>query len=528
MDKQYTSVVTLREARPRSKRFRELGGSASSSSSSTVVVQSSSGGSSSSGDGHTHANKEDLDQLRVSDENYIQLLQTETDDEGNSSKVLNGANVAYADEAEHAAEADNADKWDGEEFADYLDQAVRQADTVQFAKVLAAIFRTPGFVSGIETGAGASIEEDGSAEMDSLTLRSFLKVPKLIYNKVQVTGGEMWNTEGGTIASVEQDPDSDTAYILTMDVEDGDTIDLEVDDICKGHYNSGGTIITSYFRVTAVTQTSKTMRIVLGADSEVPGGENHAPVAHMIIARYGNFTDTERQSSQYFSSSEMRIAMLSGVDTYIVSSSNYKTVWGTMPDGLVSDDIPTSSQAYLYVNGILAQNFIQLDSSASVVKTIIDRGLWVEGTTDYQCNELYQDEVYHESCKYRCIVEGTLEEPAYDSTDWLLVAGDTTLSMEIDSSEGETFLYGSLSTVLTAVVRRGVNDITEDILDSDFSWTRDTGDETEDETWNLAHASCGGSVELTSEDLPDCSSGKFICTAYVRDGAESVTASVSF
>ena len=524
----------MREARPRSKRLRELGGSASSYSSSTVVVQSGSG-SSSSGDGHTHANLEDLDQIRVSDENYILLQQTETDDEGNSSKVLNGANVAYSDEAAHAEEADNADKWDGEEFADYLDQAVRQADTVQFAKVLASIFRTPDFVSGIETGAGATIDDDGAAEMNSLTLRSFLKVPKLIYNKIQVTGGEMWNTEGGTISSVEQDPDSDTAYILTMDIEDGDTIDLEVDDICKGHYNSGGTFITSYFRVTAVTQSAKTIRIVLGAESEVPGGVNYAPVAHMTIARYGNFTDTDRQSSQYFSSSELRIAMLAGVDTYIIDDDNYMTVWGNIPEGLIPDSVPSDNQAYLYVNGILAQNFIQIASSTgTVVKTIIDRGLWVEGTEDYQCNDLYQDEVYHESCKYRCIVEGTLEEPAYDSTDWLLVAGDTTLSMEIDSSEGETFLYGELSTTLTAIVKRGVNDITEDILDSDFSWTRDTGDDAEDETWNTEHASCGGSVEITQEDLPDCSSGKFTCTAYVRDGvdddsdSESVSASVSF
>ena len=61
--------------------------------------------------------------------------------------------------------------------------------------------------------------------MSSLTLRSFLKVPQLIYNKVRVTGGEMWNTEGGTIAEVIPDEDSDTAFTLKMDVEDGDTID---------------------------------------------------------------------------------------------------------------------------------------------------------------------------------------------------------------------------------------------------------------------------------------------------------------
>lgn len=386
------------------------------------------------------------------------------------------------------------------------------------------------YVSGIETGTGAAIDKDGNAEMTSLTLRSFLKVPTLIYNKVQVTGGEMWNTEGGTIASVAPDGDSDTAFVLTMDIEDGDNIELQVDDICKGHYNKNGGFITSYFRVVSVNQTAKTMRVVLGADAEVPGGVNCAPTAYMNIARYGNFTNEERQQSQYFSSSEQRISLLSGVDQYIIEPKHYKVVIGSVPEALLPENNPVSGRASIYLDNVIAKNFFQIDKNNEVIRIIRDRGLWnsVDAVANpYLCNEQYQDEVYHNSCKYRCIVEGATTEPRYDSTDWLLVAGDTTLTLDIESTDGETFLVGQLLTTLTAKVKRGVTDITADILVGDWSWTRETDDAASDTIWNTDHAGCGNSVTLTNEDLTALS-GRFICTAYVRDGAESVSAQVAF
>lgn len=386
------------------------------------------------------------------------------------------------------------------------------------------------YVSGIETGTGAAIDKEGNAEMTSLTLRSFLKVPTLIYNKVQVTGGEMWNTEGGTIAKVEPDADSDTAFVLTMDIEDGDNIELQVDDICKGHYNKNGGFITSYFRVVSVNQTAKTIRVVLGDNEAVPGGVNCAPTAYMNIARYGNFTNEERQQSQYFSSSEQRISLLSGVDQYIIEPKHYKVVIGSVPEALLPENNPVSGRASIYLDNVIAKNFFQIDKDNEIIRTVRDRGLWsaIDAVANpYQCNAQYQDEVYHNSCKYRCIVEGTTAEPRYDSTDWLLVAGDTTLTLDIESTDGETFLVGQLSTTLTAKVKRGVTDITADILVGDWSWTRETGDVASDTIWNTDHAGCGNSVTLTNEDLAALS-GRFICTAYVRDGAESVSAQVAF
>lgn len=528
MAKEYIQKTTNRTARPRSRRLRELGGS--SSGAAVSVIQNGGADSVVSGDGHTHKNLPYLDQITTDNDGYINLTHPkENEEDGSVSTVTEKAKSGYSDESAHSLESDlskDSEKWAGNMFGDYLDQPVRKEDIVEFARVIAGIVGSPDFAQGIETGAGWKIGSDGSAEMSSLTLRSFLKVPQLIYNKVRVTGGEMWNTEGGTVAEVAADEGSESAYILTMQVEDGDVIELDVDDICKGHYNSGGGFVTSYFRVTSVDQAARTVRIVLGSDDAVPGGKNAAPVPYMNIARYGNFTQTERQRSQYFSSLEQRIALLDGVDQYMILPTHYKLIIGAIPDALIPKALPLGKRPSMYLDTVLARNFVQLDSAGSIVKTIRDRGLWAESPdSPYLCNVEYQDEVYHKSCKYRCLVEGTPAEPRYDSTDWLLVAGDTTLELLIESSAGEVFLYGNLDTTLTAAVRRGVTDITDEILDADWSWSRDTGDAVADGVWNTDHAGCGRSVALTQEDLPGLS-GKFVCRAYVRDGAESVEAEV--
>lgn len=530
--KNYNVKTTARNAAPRSKRLRDSGGYITSGPS---VIGSSGSGSSgpsvSDCDGHSHENKKALDAISIDNEFYLWLRQKL---EGDSESTLNKVKAGYADDANHAANADNAenaDKWDGHCFKDYIDQPLRKSDIVAFAKVFARMVASPDFVQGMETGTGWGIDASGNGEMTSLTLRSFLKVPQLIYNKVRVTGGEMWNTEGGTIAAVEKDPESDTAYTLILDVEDGDIIELEVDDICKGHYNSNGGFMSSYFRVTNVDQASKSIRIVLGADSEVPGGINNPPVPYMNIARYGNFTIKDRQRSQYFSSSEQRITLLDGVDEYIIRPAHHKVVIGNIPEALVPKDLPIQGQPSIYLDNILSKNLFQLDKTGTLVKTIRDRGLWspevAASESPYICSSDLQDEVYHNSCKYRCIVDGTLQEPCYDSTDWLLVAGDTTLSLDIESSCGETFLYGHLETKLTARVRRGVTDITEKILDSDWSWKRETGNIKEDSIWNSDHSACTNELELRNEDL-QAMSGRFICTAYVRDSGDSLQGVVEF
>lgn len=515
-EKEFTLDIRTRQPKARSQRLRDLG--ASGTGGGSTVVQVTGGGNHPSEPDHRHDNLSTLDKLSLED-GYLMIDALVEGENEQGEPVWQKVKLKI-----RSGEADNSHRWQYHEFQDMMDQPVRHDDIVQFARVVAAIVGSPGFAEGIETGHGWRIDGNGHGEMNSLTLRSSLKVPMLIYNKIRVTGGEMWNTEGGTIKAVEADPNSQSAFILTMDVEDGDTIELEVDDICKGRYNYNGHVVVSYFRVTHVDQPAKTIRVVLGADSAVPGGVNDAPVPFMNVARYGSFTDPERQCSQYFSSSEGRIIMLNGVDQYIIEPRHYAVVIGSLPDALIPNDLPQlQNRPSIYLENVLMRNIVQLDRRGTIIKTIRDRGLWsalAAQQDPYLCDSEYQDECYHQSCKYRCLVAGTLQEPRYDSTDWLLVAGDTTLTLDIDSRAGGTFLYGHLDTTLVATVRRGVNDISDDILDADWTWTRETGDLAADRIWDADHASCTRELHLTNEDLP-VTSGRFICTAYVRDGVQT-------
>jgi hypothetical protein len=378
------------------------------------------------------------------------------------------------------------------------------------------------YIPGIETGTGAAIDEDGNAEAQSLTVRSFLKSPQLIYNKVSVTGGETWNTEGAVIRTVTTD--GENAYILELDVEEGDHAGLQTDDICKGHYNLSGGFVTSYFRVTHVDDTANTIRIVLGADSEVPGGVNCPPTPYMTIARYGSFTVRERQRSQYFSSIEGYIVLLDYVDNYKIEPRHYRAVLGNIPQSLLPGNLPIDEDdTGIYLKNVVAENFFQIDTQGNPVKVIRDRGLWEsEPDEAYLCNMHYQDEVYCDSCKYRCLNEGTALRPAYNSPDWLLVAGDTELKLTINSSNGDNFLHGHMDTTLTAVVKRGVTNITATILDVDWKWTRTTNDVNSDTIWNNNHSGATSSVHLTDNDM-NGETALFTCEAYVRDGNQTLT-----
>lgn len=512
--KQY-NVTTVAKARSRGKDAPEGG-----SNSVTNITGAMS--SPQLGDGHTHDNKVLLDALRYDENFYLYIREKIADaDEATLNKIKAGL-------------SDDAVKWMDHEWEDYMNQPVRSTDIVEFAKVISDLMHSSDFVSGMETGAGWGITQSAVLEVNGLISRSYIKTPKLIYNKVHVTGGEMWNTEGGTIKSVTPDPGSETAFTLVLDIEPGDVIELDVDDICKGHYNSDGGFITSYFRVTNVDTAANSIRVVLGADDDVPGGLNAAPVPNMNIARYGNFNDlkAKRQRSQYFSSSELRIVLLGGVNSYKITSANYRGVFGTVPDGLIPDNLPVEAgDVSFYGKYGLFEKIFQVDVNGDIIRTIRDRGIWspvvAAGNDPYLCNEYEQHEVYHQNCKYRCISNGTTDEPAYDSTSWLLVAGDTTLMMAIGSSNGETFLQGCLETTLTARVKRGVTDITAQILTTDWSWKRDTGNTVADAAWNANHALCGNTCHITDDDM-NGTHGTFECTAFVRDGAQTIYDTVDF
>lgn len=204
-------------------------------------------------------------------------------------------------------------------------------------------FMTYNFVSGAY-GSGASIDNNGDAEMNSLFVRQFISAPKFVFNEISVTKAEQWNTNGyGTIESVDLEN-----HVITLHLEENDYGSLQVGDICRGIYadidnthgadkNTEGALddcnfvlhkgfFTTYFYVKKIITNEKGKFIFeYGKRSEATPD----PCAYMDFAQYGSFTDDKRQSSMYFSSrGNSYIEVLDGVCNWEVLPQNRVARYG--------------------------------------------------------------------------------------------------------------------------------------------------------------------------------------------------------
>ena len=75
-----------------------------------------------------------------------------------------------------------------------------------------------------------------------------------------------------------------------------------------------------------------------------------------------------------------------------------------------------------------------------------------------------------------------------------------TYDVSIDSSNGLVFKNGDIESVLTAKVRKGNEDITDQFTDTQFSWTRVSKDPEGDIAWNNAHKNTK-TVTITEDDV---------------------------
>ena len=71
----------------------------------------------------------------------------------------------------------------------------------------------------------------------------------------------------------------------------------------------------------------------------------------------------------------------------------------------------------------------------------------------------------------------------------------------ISSSNGNIFKNGNISTVLTATVFSWDKDVTDELDDNQFIWTRVSSDTEADKAWNSAHFCGTKSITITSDDV---------------------------
>ena len=221
-------------------------------------------------------------------------------------------------EVVHASQADKADKltnsrkiW-GQNFDGTSDitgnQQIQGNSTVTGdQKVYGSQSVNKGIIIGNYQagflGSGASIDSKGNMEVESLYARTSISAPEFTFNRISVSYGETWCTNGyGTI----QDVDT-TNKIVYLKLEDGDFVSVEAGDLCRGIFSDGAStytdtkdscgfelkdlLFTSYFKVLAVSSKSFTYELKEGSKDPCP---------YMKFAQYGNVsTKSTRCSSIY-------------------------------------------------------------------------------------------------------------------------------------------------------------------------------------------------------------------------------------
>ena len=245
-------------------------------------------------------------------------------------------------------------------------------------------FMTYNFVSGAY-GSGASIDNNGDAEMNSLFVRQFISAPKFVFNEISVTKAEQWNTNGyGTIESVNTEK-----HIISLHLEGNDYGSLQVGDICRGIYadidNVHGSdkitegalddcnfvqhkgFFTTYFYVKKIITNEKGKFVFeYGKRSDATPD----PCAYMDFAQYGSFVDDKRQSSMYFSSrGNSYIEVLDGVCNWEIYPQNRVCRYGWL--GGLAIQRRNGSYVYPSGNGIFVQDNVYFGGNVEYLGDIL-------------------------------------------------------------------------------------------------------------------------------------------------------------
>lgn len=538
----YDLKTFKRGQRPRSERLRELGGESTGGGSTVVTVNGS--GSAVSPNDHYHANKQALDQISTDADGYEYLTRQKetTDDKGNAvyEQITEKVKAGYADVANDLTEDSPIRK---QFLSRLVDDVAKGNITFEQAIRVAGVSYMGGgaefgeFIKSLYAGKGAGIDAKGNAEFESVRVRSYFECLELIINRLSAIEGDQLLTEADTIDSV--DDLGDNCYGLHLRSKwNGYFTAQAVGNVLKGIINTlasgSGKYYTCWLRVNSVNTANNYIEVTAYPDEDTPAGKNYAPCEAMKIARWGNQTDTKRQSCIYLSSTEGRIVRLTGVTKPIVEASNYGATFGTLPEFLREMDLPiVEGQDYVYARGLIVQDIIRIDYQGRPVSEVIDRGQW-DATANYYCEAINPDtgryeisDVWYMGCKWRCAKTGTKTAPAWNNTDWAMVEGNPQFTVEFADTD-YIFDPDRFALTLTIIARLYNMDITDDILPADVQWTRYSEDAkgnervASDNAWALKRANAGKSIDLT---IADCDLNgymprtlKFIATVTLRDG----------
>ena len=306
-----------------------------------------------------------------------------------------------------------------------------------------AVFGKNGFASGL-TGFGAKIFDTGHGEFESMFIRRFLEVPELRYNRVMVTLGDKWRASG---AGIIETVDTETKT-CTLKLEDGEIGAVAVGDICMGIYHNitGNAtedyddgkgnrrfagFCTVYFTITEVTgERNETFKYQLRPTSS-SWSYSFDPFEMMNFVVYGNFTNTERQTSVYETRTYTR--MLWKQNTWEISAANVALQYGDLSNlnifGMNMDGYS------MYLNNVYFTGTVtQMKPDGTPVRTLNFREEGYIPGIHYD----YYDSLSYNGSMWACINEDGSSAAPGSNGDWLEIASKGDQGSKGDKGDGYT------------------------------------------------------------------------------------------
>ena len=155
---------------------------------------------------------------------------------------------------------------------------------------------------------------------------------------------------------------------------------------------------------------------------------------------------------------------------------------------------------------VRSDSFELVSSSNTGVSSplVCDRGEWVNGTIAG-----HYDRFSYNGSLWLCNVgkgTTTTEAPSDGNTAWIKQVekgedGEAPVELTIFSERGNILRNGQGETRLIAIVTKGGEDITNPLLQSSFSWTRNSDNEIYDKAWNNRHKGVGNIITISAEDV---------------------------
>lgn len=440
--KTYTVTTATTPARPRSKARRD--GTGLTSGGASAIIESATAGNAQRA---SHANTADEAAHALRADEAARAATAKTAEHATTADRATAA--TRADEATHAATATNATTAERANTADTATRA-QSAQTADHAATAATAaraeqaqrateaetLRTPNYSDGLTTGAGARIDATGNAEFQSMAVRGFFRAAEYQINRIALSEGDVFHTENGLVKSAARQADGRWKVVLQERFQ-GDVTGFRAGDILRGAYNSVGTsggsaeIRTSWLRVEAVDAQAGTLTTSLYADNQTPEGRNAPPIALMRLARWGNTTDTARQSHIMESATDGRIVRRVKVSAPIVD--------GAQSDGFVVGKLPAwlrehfgaavaDASDYVFARGIITQNILRYTPAGRPLAERVDRGLWSASSRYFyeeqnpETGAFEISRVWHDGALYELARGGNGNTaPAAQSTHWTLI-----------------------------------------------------------------------------------------------------------